>query len=609
MTKRHRKQRNSRGHGRATPPGTTPIQSSGAHHSKYEEPDILDDVREMLREDHPIHILHAVSQLMEVTREHPLDRFGEQDEEAIDLSYLLMTLREVERTETSALLTVFREFTTDDVERRRIDRELSSRHNSLPSWLQNLADVRVTGTWRMSHTLGDGDNIYIGLRWPRNVEMTVMIYIDHNMGTLVKDAFVVPESLEHMLAFSRKHNDDPANTNFEQLDPPAARTHVAEAIETADHTLDAPESETWPECRALVEWVLRQLPEGGTGYEFPEWTESQQQDITSAFLASPFSKELSISEDEQVGALHPLLWFGCDYPPCDPYRWSPVNVEIVLADWYPRKVMDTPEALAVVPAVLRAYVRFCHAERNIDPELTRMTLESLDEYAPLFLEKTMRGRSPILERFADFPPEALARIAALDIPDDYFDIEDKSTSEYMLDDLAEQVGGHEVLDKLDANALPDEEFDWNGIAPDVVERVKTVMSWSDRFCSEQLTVEHRTACRRLLKRVACNDPEIFRRKSRDDYAAGAFVWLMGQFNDVFSPYGPFTIKESMEFFNVKNSGSVSGKGQTLRKAARLPGWDHYWSARIYAGDPELLTSKARERIIHRRDRARELDDE
>ena len=47
----------------------------------------------------------------------------------------------------------------------------------------------------MVHVLGDGDNVHVAVRFAGGAELTAVVYIDHNMGTLVKDAFVVPESL------------------------------------------------------------------------------------------------------------------------------------------------------------------------------------------------------------------------------------------------------------------------------------------------------------------------------------------------------------------------------------------------------------------------------
>ena len=38
--------------------------------------------------------------------------------------------------------------------------------------------------------LGDGDSLLLGARLP-GYELTAVIYIDHNLGTIVKDAFTV----------------------------------------------------------------------------------------------------------------------------------------------------------------------------------------------------------------------------------------------------------------------------------------------------------------------------------------------------------------------------------------------------------------------------------
>jgi hypothetical protein len=56
--------------------------------------------------------------------------------------------------------------------------------------------------------------------------------------------------------------------------------------------------------------------------------------------------------------------------PGDPQRWSPVAVEILLADWIPRKITARAEQLSKAPDLLRAFIRFCHAEREIRPALT-----------------------------------------------------------------------------------------------------------------------------------------------------------------------------------------------------------------------------------------------
>jgi hypothetical protein len=48
-------------------------------------------------------------------------------------------------------------------------------------------------------------------------------------------------------------------------------------------------------------------------------------------------------------------------------------VEMVLAGWIPRKIAAGPGYLSPAPALLHAFIRFCHAEREIWPVLTEQT--------------------------------------------------------------------------------------------------------------------------------------------------------------------------------------------------------------------------------------------
>ena len=68
-------------------------------------------------------------------------------------------------------------------------------------------------------------------------------------------------------------------------------------------------------------------------------------------------------------------------------------MEILLADWIPRKIMASPGQLSKVPALLRAFIRFCHAERGIRPVLTDQTLAAVDEYEPEY-QRVIRSPRP-----------------------------------------------------------------------------------------------------------------------------------------------------------------------------------------------------------------------
>lgn len=212
---------------------------------------------------------------------------------------------------------------------------------------------------RMSHVLGDGDNIMLGARLPGGHELTCLVYVDHNLGALVKDGFVVPESIANMVAQYRRVTEDP-DTRWDDISFADARAWIDAAIELAAITFPPLQTETWPACRALVEWIIRGLPEGGTGYQRPQWDSATLVRLTDRFFTSPDGARLD--DPDRRDLLESLLWYGTDYGPGDPLRWSPVRVEILLDDWIPRKIVAPVRYLAKAPELLRAFIRFAHAE-------------------------------------------------------------------------------------------------------------------------------------------------------------------------------------------------------------------------------------------------------
>lgn len=274
----------------------------------------------------------------------------------------------------------------------RIRRELSSRSHALPAWIYSLEEVAPYRAVEMVHVLGDGDDVMIGVRLPGGKELTITVYIDHNLGSVVKDAFVVPEPLADLVAFTNEQfGDDAVDVTWNDLPLADARVRVTEAIERGAITFPPYESESWPACRPLVEWIVRLLPQGGRGYDRPEWDEHAQEELGKRFLASSFATELHADED-YAELLESLLWFGCDYGPGDPLHWSPVAVEILLADWIPRKIVAPVAVLEKAPKLLRSFISFAHEERGIRAGLTDETLRAVDRWEPGYQEAIRSDR-------------------------------------------------------------------------------------------------------------------------------------------------------------------------------------------------------------------------
>ena len=300
-----------------------------------------------------------------------------------------------------------------------------------------------------------------------------------------------------------------------------------------------------------------------------------------------------------------MLWFGADYGPGDPLRWSPVAIEIILDDWIPRKIVADADYLSKVPDLLRAFVRFCHDERGIRAELTRETLTAIDRYGPEY-QRTIRSPRPqgpmaLIAAMEALDPDGPWGSTDLDLHDDIPDPADvlRGHRAYMLELLRDAAGGEDALRALDDVPLPDEQFDWTGIPDDVHTKVAEVLAICDGCCEELLDVEYRTACRRLLARAAAGDPAVFRRQARSDTAAAAICWIVGKDNDLFSPHGGrMLVKDLLAYFGLQQS-SVSQRAATMMKAAGYDPDGPVWDLRL--GSPDLLVSTRRRRMIELRE--------
>ena len=583
--------------------GRRPAQRTtrGRQHTSA-EPDLLADVRRALTDRHPLSLLSFVSTLLCVTdtrRNHPFARPDTPDLAALTREELVRTFLDVPIPETSALLAVIAEMAgDDDVLRARIRRELAARPKLEPAWLAQLSETSTYRAVRMSHVLGDGDNIMLGARLPGGQELTCVIYIDHNLGTLVKDALVVPESIASMVAKFRRVTDDP-DTRWDEISLADARAWVDAAIELAAITFPPLETETWPACGALVEWISRGLPEGGTGYLRPQYDSVVLARLTDRFFASPDGARLD--DPDHRGLLESLLWYGTDYGPGDPLRWSPVKIEILLDDWIPRKIVAPAEYLAKVPDLLRAFIRFAHAEIGLRSDLTDETLAAVDDWEPQY-QQTIRSPRPQ-------GPAALLAALGIDT-EDMTDVpvdaeEPESFEQSMLRWLVLDVGDQIQLDQLDDNPLPDEPFRWEGIPDDVTARVHEVLAFADRCCEEMLDFEYRTACRRVLARVATKGPEVFRRTGRAETAAAALVWTVGKANDLFEQRpGGMQVRDLMSHFGLGQS-SVAQRAATVLRAGGF--CDDTYIVRL--GSPDYLVAARRRRIITMRDSYRQLAEE
>ena len=193
--------------------------------------DLLSAVAQSLASGEPLDFLDYVSNLLTAVDprgQNPFEHERSGGPEFPTLSELLESFTEIVLPETTALLAALAELGPDELTRARARRALAARPHPLPDWLARLGEASVYRAAESTHVLGDGDSVLLGVRL-RGYELTAVIYIDHNLGTIVKDAFTAPGSIGEVIERMREITDDP-DVRLGDISLADARVRAAEAI-------------------------------------------------------------------------------------------------------------------------------------------------------------------------------------------------------------------------------------------------------------------------------------------------------------------------------------------------------------------------------------------
>jgi hypothetical protein len=237
-------------------------RTSTANQGTDRETPLLDEVRHALDGGQPLDLLGLVSMLIVATSPRPAGPVQPDAERLAGLDELVAAFLEVSVPETTALLTGLGELIgDDDTLRDRCRGGVEARNDRLPRWLVDLAQTSVHRAVRMTHVHGGGDELLLGVRLADGQEMTCAIYFDPLAMSAVGDAFFVPETIDTVLGVARAGNTD-TDTDFLDVELTDARTELQHALDNPLSMLAVEESDTWPSCRALVQWLARLVPVG-----------------------------------------------------------------------------------------------------------------------------------------------------------------------------------------------------------------------------------------------------------------------------------------------------------------------------------------------------------
>ena len=368
--------------GRTTPKGTQPANTKGRGH-QHHGPNLVDDARRALRDTSPISLMAMASGIIELCMPRPLDTAEETENRPV----LLETIHSFLHASPglAAVTAVIGELVPDEhlAAHIRDDVATAKLPAHMPPWIGAMADAEAYDVMKMAHPYNDGDDYLVGVHWPSGEMMSAVVYIDHNIGSAVKDAFLLPDSPEGLrLRFSEMPAQD---VTIEATSAADAKARISAAIARGELTEGIEPTESWPAARSVIEWMISLLPEGGTAYDTEPISDADAAAVIDDFVQSSFATGLELPDETLRAVVQPLIWFAHDYVGGDALRVSPLTVDILLGDWYVNKVELPTIQMILLPMILKAWTRYAHGVRGLPEHMTTETIEAIDRWAPSYV--------------------------------------------------------------------------------------------------------------------------------------------------------------------------------------------------------------------------------
>jgi hypothetical protein len=259
-----------------------------------------------------------------------------------------------------------------------------------PSWLGDVGEAEITAAAVMREDVfDDACTVFLEARHPSGETHAIGVLIDNNLGVMAKD-ILLADSIDRVAEMMRKHPRDDGELTLERIAPGVAAGRIDAAIALTEMTLDPPVADDYARLRALAMLRVDEVSHFEPARERDEMPSEERDALRDEFLASPEGKEFAPDSDEAYTASL-AIDFCADYVDGRPLRWSPVVVELFMANWIPRKVLADQGLFERLPPALDAWVRFAGRKAGTPDWAVEATRKAIPRWRE---EMTERGSDP-----------------------------------------------------------------------------------------------------------------------------------------------------------------------------------------------------------------------
>lgn len=284
----------------------------------------------------------------------------------------------------------------------QVSERMEAAGHQRPSWAAMRTRARLESAWVATDVFGDQDMLVGRFSYEGEGAHDVALLIDHNLLGMLKDVAVHPASHRLRDRWERTRDivvQDVTDREFSD--------RMDDAIRLLDMTWLPQVGEGAYLMRPLLDTRRMHLPRPKS-LKRRAVSRAARDRLYREFRTSDPAATLGRTADLARWAID----FAADYQ-SDPLRWSPIVIELFLADWLPGKVDLEPDEVEAMPDVLRAWVRFVGEKRGFQVRHVTEMLAAVDAYEADFREA-----------MGDSSRFGLAKSLAMQMQDDGVDFTD-----------------------------------------------------------------------------------------------------------------------------------------------------------------------------------------
>jgi hypothetical protein len=247
----------------------------------------------------------------------------------------------------------------------------------LPAW-HDAGDHRPVCAWRAVDVYDSERVLLIAYDGP--VPHTLMAQITEPGGTLVdKLVLLAPEAAS---AWTDLRDDEDVPMPLPERPVPDTLADLASALRITDMTWPRHDDEDYVALGALAWSRCRDHLPGWPDHE--ELPEAERDRLLAEFTATRAVPTPGADAATVRSLVDLFLDYGENYIASGPLCWSPAHPALFLTDWLPRKAVLDQAHRALLPQLLKDWVRWALTERGVAGRWIAHVTDTVDTHLPDF---------------------------------------------------------------------------------------------------------------------------------------------------------------------------------------------------------------------------------